>query len=261
MIFRRQIGWLVAQAYVLSGARARAVARVRRPGTVLPIVFHAAEPEEVRSILGWLRRAGLLERCDLTFDDGWRQFLRTVPVLEEFDKSATLFIAPGQTLCGRVWTDGTTIAQRQALYGEGEGRRNERLAEWGVPDDRRLMSEAEVREVARHPLVAIGNHTWSHLSCPHRPVDEVMAEVRRAQEVLTEWCGRAPTEFAYPFGRGTAELDTAIRAMGLNVHYTRQGLVTEETRGAARNMVYEGKSLSENIGRLLTAWRKVGETL
>ncbi len=44
-------------------------------------------------------------------------------------------------------------------------------------------------------------------------------------------------------------------------HYTRQGLVTEETLGAARNMVYEGMSLAENLGRILMAWPKVGETL
>ncbi len=115
--------------------------------------------------------------------------------------------------------------------------------------------------MAKHPLVRIGNHTWSHLSCPHRPVEEVLDEVDRAQATLTEWCGYAPTDFAYPFGRGTPELDAEIRKRGMTPHYTRQGLVTKETLGAARNMVYEGMSLAENLGRILMAWPKVGETL
>ena len=99
------------------------------------------------------------------------------------------------------------------------------------------------------------------MSCTHRPVDEVLDEVDRAQTTLTEWCGYAPTEFAYPFGRGTEELDKEIRKRGMVPHYTRQGLVTKETLGAARNMVYEGMSLAENLGRILMAWPKVGVTL
>lgn len=258
---RKLIGWIVAQAYRVSGARHRALRQLERIDGVLPIVFHAAEACEVRDILGWLKKNGILDRCELTFDDGWRQFCNVVSVLEEFNKEAILFIAPGETRRGRVWTDGTTVAERQALYGMSEEDRVRQLKEWGICVERRLMTEEEVRRVAGHPLVRIGNHTWSHLSCTSRPFSEVMDEVRRAQEVLTEWSGKAPTEFAYPFGRGTAELDDAIRAMGLRVHYTRQGFVTGETIGKARNMVYEGMSLAENLGRITMAWPKVGETL
>ena len=123
------------------------------------------------------------------------------------------------------------------------------------------LSKDDVREIAKHPLVRIGNHTWSHVSCTHRPATEVLAEVDRAQAMLTEWCGCAPTDFAYPFGRGTVELDKEIRKRGMVPHYTRQGLVTKETLGVARNMVYEGMSLAENLGRILMAWPKVGVTL
>ena len=111
------------------------------------------------------------------------------------------------------------------------------------------------------PLVRIGNHTWSHISSIKRPVAEALDEVDRAPAILTDWCGYAPTEFAYPFGRGSGELDAEIRKRGLRPHYTRQGLVTEETLGRSRNMVYEGMSLAENLGRILMAWPKVGETI
>lgn len=265
---RKMIGWGVAQAYRLAGARRRAVGRIRKPGVILPVVVHAAKAEEVRAILGWLKRAGVLEQVWLSFDDGWREFKDTVRVLEEFEKPATLFVAPGETMRGDVWTDGLTVPERQGLYGVSEEERNCFIAQRrgdaegaGEVAGRKLLTEAEVREVAKHPLVRIGNHTWSHLSCPHRPVEEVLDEVDRAQATLSEWCGYAPTDFAYPFGRGTEELDAEIRKRGMTPHYTRQGLVTRETLGAARNMVYEGMSLAENLGRILMAWPKVGETL
>ena len=98
MVMRKEIGWCVAQAYRLKGARVRAVAAVREPGVILPIVFHAAKADEVRRILGWLKRANCLDHCWLSFDDGWREFKDTVKVLEEFEKSATLFVAPGETM-------------------------------------------------------------------------------------------------------------------------------------------------------------------
>ena len=113
---RKTIGWGVAKAYWLAGARRRAVAAVRKPGVVLPIVFHAAQADEVRRILGWLKRVGCLDHCWLSFDDGWKEFKDTVRVLEEFEKPATLFIAPGETMRGNVWTNGLTVPERQRLY-------------------------------------------------------------------------------------------------------------------------------------------------
>lgn len=262
MICRKAIGWTLAQLYRFAGARSRALGKVREPGVILPVVIHAATAGEVRAILGWLKKAGVLDRVELTFDDGWLEFRDTVAVLEEFGVKATLFIAPGETARGRVWTDGLTVPERQALYGQGESPRSEAAARLTRVHGRRLMSESDVREVARHPLVTLGNHTWSHLSCTDRPADEVLAEVDRAQAVLAEWGGgKAPRDFAYPFGRGNAGLDAAIRERGMTPWYTRQGLVTAETRGRSRNMVYEGMSLAENLGRILMAWPKVGVTL
>ena len=260
MMLRKRIGWCLAQVYRFTGDRRRAVAVVRKPGVILPIVIHAAKAEEVRAILGWLKKAGALNRVWLSFDDGWREFKDTIKVLEEFEKQATLFVAPGETQRGNIWTNGISVEMRQVLYGVGATERYERLKGFQTSNVK-LLSPDEIREVANHPLVRIGNHTWSHLSCPHRPVAEVLDEVDRAQTTLMEWCGYAPTDFAYPFGRGTAELDAEIRKRGMIPHYTRQGFVTKETLGAARNMVYEGMSLAENLGRILTAWPKVGVTL
>ena len=262
MIFRKAIGWGVAQFYKINGSRSEIVSYIQRSNVRLPIVFHAATRNEVFRILSWLDKARILPSVELTFDDGWLEFLDVIAVLEEFNTSATLFIAPGEIYRGRVWTDGLSVPQRQALYSKSEDERIAEVEKLIKSRGRRLMNEAEVKDVARHPLVNIGNHTWSHLSCPHRPIEEVLSEIDRSQKVLTEWTGGvAPTDFAYPFGRGTTELDVAIRKRGMTPWYTRQGFITDETRGASRNMVYEGMSLDENLGRILMAWPKVGETL
>ena len=81
MRLRKTIGWCVAQAFRFAGARRRAVVCAKAPGTVLPIVIHAAKAEEVRAILAWLKREDVLDHVWLSFDDGWREFKETVRVL------------------------------------------------------------------------------------------------------------------------------------------------------------------------------------
>lgn len=261
MVLRREIGWCVAQAYRLTGARRRAFARCRAPGSRLPIVFHDSSADEARGILAALRGIDLA----LTFDDGWLEFRDVLDVLEEFQLRAIVFIAPGETERGAVWTNslmeaGVPDGEWHPWYALPAAERYALCDARAPVRRRRLLTAETVRAVARHPLVRVGNHTWSHLSCMHRPMDEVLDEVDRAQTVLADWCGYAPTDFAYPFGRGTPGLDAEIRRRGMTPHYTRQGLVTADTIGEARNMVYPGMSLAENLGRILQAWPRVGET-
>jgi peptidoglycan/xylan/chitin deacetylase (PgdA/CDA1 family) len=122
---------------------------------------------------------------------------------------------------------------------------------------RTLLTKEEVIELSRHPLVDIQNHTMTHLSCSHRPVFEVLDEVRLAQATLRQWTGKDCTMVCYPFCHHTAETDAAIRAMGLVPVCGDAGEGTLEHMGRTRNMFKDYASLQENIGRSLNAWRKV----
>ena len=245
---------------------------------------------ELVRLLGWLKNRHIA--IWLTFDDGWSEVRACLPVLEKYEQKATLFISPGETLRGNVWTD--TAQQLQidpkvwrSWYAFGERERMECLAKrghckthvqrFGDGEDeafislkwkgasegirRRLMTVDEIREVARNPLIEIGNHTWSHLSAPHRPREEFLEEVERTQRTLIRWTGKIPCFCAYPFGRGTPELDSELICRNLTPVYTRQGFSTVDTLGEERNMAIEGVSFAENLGRVLMAWPRVGVTL
>lgn len=262
---RRVIGWMTGVAFAAGGARRAAVRRLRA-GARLPVVVHALPAPELDAILAWLRRNGVLDSLWLSFDDGWYTFRDCIPVLEKFNVRAKLFIAPGQTLRGNVWTDearqlGVPDAESRSWYPLDESARSRRLddaANCGKEQVvRRLLTPDEVKAVAAHPLIDVENHTWSHLSAPHRPIDEVVSEIVRAQETLSEWAGRSPEWLAWPFGRGTPALDAHVAALGLRPVYTRKGFDI----GPCRNMAIEGVSFQENLGRVLGAWPRVGETL
>ncbi len=70
------------------------------------------------------------------------------------------------------------------------------------------MSWQQLRELADSGAT-IANHTASHLGMSSADDDTNRAELRRAQQRITEEIGQAPTLFAYPFGeysRRTIEL-------------------------------------------------------
>lgn len=280
---RKIVGWCVAQAYRFAGARRRALARCAMPGCVLPIVTHAPAPGVFRDVLVALKGMGfrfvsaedvLAGRAEdglcawMSLDDGCREVKALLPVLEEFSAPVAVFISPGETLRRRFWTDGLwngllDVDWRTWYDLPADVRYAHVDAAWEGRDDvprRWLLDESEVRDLAQHPLVTIENHTWSHLSATHRPLVEALDEIDRTQKILTEWTGRIPRLFAYPFGHGIPELDMAICARGLIPIYLRQGLVTAKTFGAARNLMLEDVSCAENIGRILQAWPKVGGT-
>ena len=73
--------------------------------------------DELDRLLGWLEAHGVLDRLWLTFDDGWLSVGESVPVLEKYNVRAKVFIAPGETIRGRVWTSaaiGSSISHSSA---------------------------------------------------------------------------------------------------------------------------------------------------
>jgi len=254
MIFRKQIGWCVAMAFAW---KRPGVHRKMRGGWRLPVVFHALSADEFGRILDWFAARGVVNQLDLSMDDGWLCVKDYLPHLKRHGVRAKLYIAPGETARGNVWTDvavrsGIPNEEWRSWYKLSEKDRYERLGERAI--ERRLITKEEVIELSKTGLVDIENHTWSHLSATSRPVDEVMDEVRRAQVELTAWTGRAPKYLAWPFGRGNAELDERARQMGLKTVYTKN-------LPEGRSMAIENVTFQENVGRLLGAWPKVGETL
>lgn len=260
MIFRREIGWLVAQMYVVSGRRSLICCRCRREKLVVPILFHGPTPCQLDAILGELICLVGADALELSFDDGRREVKDCIPVLEKYNIPASLFISPGEILRGYNWAESPIARQCgfSRLCSLSAKERDAELASAGMPfSSDELLTVDDICRLSSHHLVEFGNHTWSHMSCSSRPIDEVLDEVGRAQAQIEEWTGRRPSKFSYPFGHDSEELDRVIRSRGLVPYSLRPGLAPCRGDGRFRNMANEDMSLAENIGRLLTAWPEV----
>lgn len=278
---REAVGWGIAQGFIRSGRRAAALRRYDGPDTILSLCAHNPTPSVLRSLLAWLTAHGFRflseedilggrvpsgRKAWLSFDDGWAGFdTELLPVLEAFNAPVSLFIAPEETRRGFLWTNALMpycpMSGIRALYAFPEPERIAAVAavlKGKTP--KMLMSPEAVAAVARHPLVRVGNHSATHLSCSDRPVSEVIDALRRAQETLTDWCGRAPRLFCYPFGHRTPETDAAVRAEGLHPIGLFPGIDRLSSFGAFRNMVYDDMSLAENTCRVLGSWIPIRRT-
>ncbi|SOC35743.1 polysaccharide deacetylase [Rhizobium subbaraonis] len=163
----------------------------------------------------------------LTFDDGYANNLKLLPLARRNDMPLTVFISSGNVASGEAfWWDvlfreeskrGTPAAaiaaRRERLkacppdeiraaivtsYGEGAMR--------PVADIDRPMTPAEVAALSREPLVEIGNHTHSHTILTVVDSGTQLSDIRRCQEELHRLTGRLPISIAFPngaFDRGT----------------------------------------------------------
>jgi peptidoglycan/xylan/chitin deacetylase (PgdA/CDA1 family) len=176
----------------------------------------------------------------LTFDDGYANNLRAVPVLREYGVPATLFVATGHTESGRrFWWDvvyrerrrrGASLAavEREiaALKGESQDWIAAHLTrEFGGAAgdstselDRPLTSQ-ELGSLAREKLVTLGNHTVDHAILPSLNADELRRQIEGAQEFLEQATGERPIAIAYPNGDTNSEVRRVSEALGLRVGF------------------------------------------
>ena len=283
MTKRYLLGQIVASMYALVGMRTHSVAGYRNNGQILSIFGHNPSAEVLASLIKALIKRGFsfvstdeliaMSNGDtawspytawLSFDDGWSGFEGNVlPVLKRYNVPATIFVAPGETARGNIWTNSVmefiSVEEWTRWYRLPAAERYEKvedvLANRNV--DRHLADSDELKRLAGEPLVTLENHTYTHLSCSSRPVDEVAEEIERTSHVLTEWTGRKPRLCCYPFGHWNAQSDGCIRDLGLIPVKSDPGRMTLETIGACRNMFHDTMSLSENLGRVLGAWPKI----
>jgi peptidoglycan/xylan/chitin deacetylase (PgdA/CDA1 family) len=172
----------------------------------------------------------------ITFDDGYANNLRALPVLEEFAAPAVFCVSANHVCTGKpFWWD---VLYREARQRNWPGEKLEQMraalkrlrtedaearmaAELGSAAFRivcnldRPFTPGELREFACHPLVHIGNHTWDHAILSNYSPSEVREQIQRAQQALGELAGKVPRVIAYPNGNISAEIEKAARESGL----------------------------------------------
>jgi peptidoglycan/xylan/chitin deacetylase (PgdA/CDA1 family) len=177
----------------------------------------------------------------LTFDDGYFNNQRALPVLAEFGVPATIMVATGQVLREKAyWWDVVFREGRKRGVGlaniASEQRRLMLLppaeidahleARFGLEAMRpiseidRPFTPGELKQLSSDSRLSFGNHTSNHPFLPNCSPDTVRSEILSAQDALREMTGTAPRVIAYPYGAYTPGTLAIAKEAGLRVGMT-----------------------------------------
>jgi Polysaccharide deacetylase len=124
--------------------------------------------------------------CFLSFDDNYRSWLRTLPILERYRAHATFYVN-SWPFRDRVSEADVRHYIRKCCHAYFESERETTL------------SIAELRKIAAAGHT-IGAHTHTHPVLTELPEEVARKEIRICRQELASILGRAPEHFAYPYG-------------------------------------------------------------
>jgi len=141
-------------------------------------------PARFEQQLEWLARTKRVVRLDetlnkvqrraiaITFDDGYRDNLTVaLPLLEKFNLPMTLFV-----VAGFVDSDG-------------------------------YLSEEELSELSKHPLITIGGHGLWHRHFDRLTLDDARFELTESKRLLEETTRKPVDLMAWPYGECTPQVE------------------------------------------------------
>ena len=193
------------------------------------------------------------KRAVVTFDDGYADnFYTALPILESRGISSTFFLSTGfidkQVLfppdaLDALFSDSdgpshlaspllseqrsywpaleALVTSKETMFWSALAEISGKYWDAVVAQDplRRPITEREAKELARHPLTALGPHTLSHRRLSSLPLSEAWNEIRDSLERIRTLDGQVVPYLAYPFGQ-PRDVSSAVSAQARELELT-----------------------------------------
>lgn len=237
---------------------------------------YAVTPAEFQDQIGWLTRNTTVVSIDdlvtylsgngslpknaavITFDDGYQDYVeQAVPVLEEFDVPATVYVST-QLMADQVapyeFSLAETLHQLETVEIEFDGESMEydlsgeddtkrayselrRLVKSAAVDTRRSLIEQigpadvdeynivtpeMVEQLGTNPLVTVGSHGHEHRPLGELSNEFVKTNIERSTQILSDIVGKSIDHFSFSYGSTSPFALRTVERLGY-----RSGVTTE----------------------------------
>lgn len=256
----------------------------------LSIYFHNPSQKLFSGIIKWLASRKftivslsefelLLKKGDLpsklallTFDDGWRDNLKLIPIIQKFNVPVAIFITTEAILQGNYWWEYAFIDER----GKNEGLKNVKefkklpfevftkkvnliKRKHSIP--RSALTLDELKQLSKNPLVTIGSHTVTHPILVKCDCLRQEVELEESKSTLETWLQRDIEFFAYPNGDFNSTTIDIARKTGYKLCFTtiqsKMDLATFNPYLIPRFCVNDKGGFYENVAKISGIWNYV----
>lgn len=207
----------------------------------LEVLSKLARPITLQELVQGLPDGKLPPRAVvLTFDDGYADvYCRALPLLEQFQVPATVFVASGYLDGHFPWDE--TKPEPQA----------------------RALTVDELLRLARSNLIDIGAHSVNHPRLATLPIDRQRREIEQSKATLQELVCRPVAGFSYPHGSASDATREIVRQSGYGYACTSFNDIVRED-GDRFHLPrfwppdWDGDQFGRWLSRWLSPWNVLG---
>lgn len=209
------------------------------------VYFHDPSPELFEMVLKWYARhhyriislkelRTMVESkkvpqervAFISFDDGWQSNLALLPICEKYNAPITVFVATEPLESGNYWWEfvekqsDSTLKEAFKKKSELEFYKDLAHIKAHTSLERSAMTEDELKQFAKHPLVTIQSHTVNHPILTNLTDETLKTELTESKRILEGLVGYPIDIFSYPNGNvGQREID-ALKDAGYRYAFT-----------------------------------------
>jgi peptidoglycan/xylan/chitin deacetylase (PgdA/CDA1 family) len=203
----------------------------------------------------------------LTFDDGWRNILELIPILERYNIPITVSLTTHAIFNkGVFWS---SLYEEQNKFRVGYEFHNlpydEKikliLSFANIPDkkiSRNTLTPEEAKIFGQHPLVSFGLHTHHHVSLLNCSDEEVEEELNLNLQAIHKIYSREVKSFAYPHGLTDRNHGKVFSKMKISIAMItgNKSITKESDPYLLPRYGYSEASLLENYCKFMDCWYK-----
>ena len=209
----------------------------------------------------------------ITFDDGWKDNLKLLPVIEKYSVFITLFVTTNPVISGNFWFEYTAFLKsfqetrhlsRNKLKKISNKERLDIITKIQSKTSlkRSALTTEELKKFSRNKYVTIGCHTVNHpitITCSN---EELEYEYTYSKTQLEKWTKKEVNYFAYPNGdynlRDIDMLRKMKYKMAYNIKPNKIDFNTDLFQ-IPRIAIDDNRSFLENRAKMYSTWEHVKE--